>query len=253
MLCLSACATLPGDMLVDGPAGKAQISRLDAAPPAIVFESGLFSHKEGWNSVFSTVALSHTAFAYDRPGMGRSDATSRPRDGRTIVEDLRALLRNQRLPPPYVLVGHSAGGLYTQLFARMYPQEVAGIVLVDSTHPMQFVGEGAMSNRSEISQFVMALALTGAPKAEFDALNETGRQVLSAPPLQKEIPMVILIAPDRSATVDTAYDNAKRRDLGKLYPTAILREVDSNHDIPRHRPQVIIDAIAAVVRASARK
>jgi pimeloyl-ACP methyl ester carboxylesterase len=253
MLCLSACASLPGDRLVGGASGPVEISRLDAAPPVIVFESGLLSYKETWNKIFSTEAQAHTVFAYDRPGVGRSDATTRPRDGRTIVEDLRALLHEQHLPPPYVLVGHSAGGLYFQLFARLYPQEVAGIVLVDPTHPTQFAGAGAMSNRSDVSRVAMDLLLTGTSKAEFDALNETGQEVLSAPPLRTDIPMVILVAPDRSGTTVADYDNSERRDFGKLYPTAILREVDSDHNIPQHRPQAIIDAIAEVLSASARR
>lgn len=252
-LCLSACAPLPGDQLVDGPDGRVEISRLDAAPPVIVFEAGLFSYKETWNKVFPTEAQAHTVFAYDRPGVGRSEATTRPRDGRTIVEDLRGLLRSQHLPPPYVLVGHSAGGLYMQLFARIYPQDVAGIVLVDSTHPTQFEGEGAMSKRPELARIAIGLALTGPSRAEFDALTATGQQVMSAPPLRTDIPMVILVAPDRSGTAAAAFDNAKRWDLGNLYPTATLREVDSDHDIPQHRPQAIIGAIAEVLSANARR
>jgi pimeloyl-ACP methyl ester carboxylesterase len=168
-VCLSACASLPGDQLVSGPFGKVETSRLDAAPPVIGFESGLLSYKEEWNRVFAAVAQTRTVFAYDRPGVERSDPTTRPRDGRTIIEDPRALLRSQHLPPPYVLVGHSAGGLYLQLFAREYPREVAGIVLVDPTHPTQLAGEGAMSNRDEISRVALGLLLTGASRAEFDA------------------------------------------------------------------------------------
>jgi hypothetical protein len=77
--------------------------------------------------------------------------------------------------------------------------------------------------------------------------------VLSAPPLRTDIPIVILIAPDRSGTAIAAYDNAERRDFSRLYPAAISREVESDHDVPRHRPQAIIDAIAEVLRANARR
>lgn len=249
VLCLSACAALPGDRLVGGPDGQVEISRLDAAPPVIVFESGLLSYKESWNGVFATVAQTHTVFAYDHPGVGRSSATTRPRDGRTLVEDLRALLRSQHLTPLYVLVGHPAGGPYMQLFARDYPQEVAGLVLVDSTHPTQFFGEGAMSKRPEWAQIVLGLVLTGSSRAEFEALIQTGQEVLSAPPLRTDLPTVILVALDRSGSTVAEYDNAERRDLATLYPAAHWREVDSDHDIPQHRPQAIVDAIAEILSA----
>ena len=115
--------------------------------PAVVFESGLGSYKETWDKVFPVIATTNAVFAYDRPGIGQSTMTSRPRDGATIVEDLRALLKSRNVMPPYVLAGHSAGGLYMQLFARRYPSEVAGVVLVDSTHPTQFEGDGTLDNR----------------------------------------------------------------------------------------------------------
>ena len=73
---------------------------------------------------------------------GRSDPADSPRDGGHVVDELRALLSAQDLKPPYVLVGHSLGGLYMQLYARRYPDEVSALVLVDSTHPNQFKGAG---------------------------------------------------------------------------------------------------------------
>ncbi len=67
--------------------------------------------------------------------MGRSEATERPRDGQQIVADLHQLLQQQGHKPPYVLLGHSLGGLYMQLFARQYPKDVKGLLLVDALYP----------------------------------------------------------------------------------------------------------------------
>lgn len=73
-------------------------------------------------------------FAYSRPGFGVSEPTTSPRNPRTIVEELRGLLAFEGYAPPYVLVGHSTGGAYMELFAKAHPDEVVGVVLVDPRH-----------------------------------------------------------------------------------------------------------------------
>jgi pimeloyl-ACP methyl ester carboxylesterase len=148
---LAGCASLPGDQLSETVDGRTEISEQRCAPPTVIFESGLGNYKETWNKVFPVIATTNTVFAYDRPGIAQSTSTSRPRDGATIVEDLRALLKSRNVAPPYVLVGHSAGGLYMQLYARRYPSEVTGLVLVEPTHPTQFEGAGALQNRSQFA------------------------------------------------------------------------------------------------------
>jgi len=113
----------------------------------VVFENGSRAELEGWRAVLQSLAPSGAAassaaastwslFAYHRPGVGRSEATERPRDGQQIVADLRELLQQQGLKPPYLLVGHSLGGLYMQLFARQHPGEVKGLLLVDALYPV---------------------------------------------------------------------------------------------------------------------
>jgi len=249
---LGGCADLPGDRQAVGPDGPVEVAELRGSAPAVVFVSGLAGHKEVWNRVFPVIGESNTVFAWDRPGIGRTPATERPRDGVTIVEELRRLLRSQDLPPPYVLVGHSAGGLYMQWYARRYPEEVAGLVLVDSTHPLHFVGEGDMERRSPLVRLVFSIGFTGAARAEFESLNDTGRAVLAAPPVPPDIPVAILAAPERSGTPMADYDNARRADLARLYPQAMFIELDCGHFIPQERPEAVIDAIRTVI-ASARR
>lgn len=105
------------------------------AAATIVFENGSRSTLDKWNKVIPAVAKEANIFAYNRPGYGMSDKPSTPRDGKTVVEELRQVLRQQGVKPPYVLVGHSLGGLYMQMYARSYPQEVQGVVLVDAVYP----------------------------------------------------------------------------------------------------------------------
>ena len=81
------------------------------------------------------VARDTTVCVYDRAGRGWSDATDSPQDGAHIAANLHTLLQRAHVPGPYVLAGHSFGGLYVQSFAAQFPEQVAGMVLLDSTAP----------------------------------------------------------------------------------------------------------------------
>jgi pimeloyl-ACP methyl ester carboxylesterase len=100
----------------------------------VVFESGLGNDWTPWEDVAREVATRAQTFAYSRPGYGQSDPTPERRDAAHIVADLRALLAARGVAPPYVLVGHSFGGAYMELFAKAHPEEVIGVVLVDPRH-----------------------------------------------------------------------------------------------------------------------
>jgi pimeloyl-ACP methyl ester carboxylesterase len=88
-----------------------------------------------WDWVQPEVAKTTRVCAYDRAGMGWSDPGPSPRDARQITNELHLLLSKANIPGPYVLVGHSAGGLYARLYADHYPNEVVGMVLLDPGHP----------------------------------------------------------------------------------------------------------------------
>ncbi|HYD80690.1 MAG TPA: alpha/beta hydrolase [Paucimonas sp.] len=103
--------------------------------PAIVLINGAGGPIAGWHRVFAELARSGTVFAYNRLGIGKSSKPAEPQTGESMVETLRALLIKAELPPPYVLVGHSFGGLIANLFARRHPEEVAGVVFLDATAP----------------------------------------------------------------------------------------------------------------------
>ena len=99
--------------------------------PAIVLEAGSGADLETWGPIFSDLARLAPVVTYDRRGEGRSDAdTATPTFTRT-VETLHALLQQLGTPPPYVLVGHSLGGVFIRGFSSLYPNETAGLVYLD--------------------------------------------------------------------------------------------------------------------------
>jgi pimeloyl-ACP methyl ester carboxylesterase len=109
-----------------------------AGSPTVVFDSGLGGSSLDWTLVQPEVASFTRACAYDRAGYAWSDPGPLPRDPAHIVRDLERLLGNGSVAAPYVLVGHSFGGLIVQQFAQQHPQKIAGLVLVDATHEDQF-------------------------------------------------------------------------------------------------------------------
>src|SRR3984885_6191148 len=105
--------------------------------PTVILESGLGDSYVSWRKVQPQMEKFTRVCSYDRAGLGFSGTSSRPRTSQVIAEELHALLRAADVAPPYVLVGHSMGGFDVRLFASLYRGEVAGMMLVDASHPEQ--------------------------------------------------------------------------------------------------------------------
>ena len=106
--------------------------------PAVVLETGLGAESEEWSRVQAMLAPLTRVCRYDRAARGASDVAPQPRSALDLVEDLRVLLRRADVMPPYVMVGHSLGGLLVRLFAHRHREQVAALVLVDAMHEDQF-------------------------------------------------------------------------------------------------------------------
>src|SRR5947208_13909012 len=91
-----------------------------------------------WSNLQRELTESYRVVSYDRAGLGWSDLGPMPRTADRIVDELHRLLQQAAIPPPYVLVGHSFGGLTMPLFAARFPEEVAGMVLVDPVAPSEW-------------------------------------------------------------------------------------------------------------------
>lgn len=118
---------------VDG-ARRLNLHCIGEGSPTVIFDSGLGDGTKAWGLVLPQVAQQTRACAYDRAGLGFSDGTEDPGTSENAVRDLRRLLQAAAIHGPYVLVGHSYGGMNVRLFAAMHPSEVAGLVLVDPSH-----------------------------------------------------------------------------------------------------------------------
>jgi len=105
--------------------------------PVVVFEAGGGDDLSAWTPVFAAVAEYTTVVAYSRAGTGNSEPGPQPASFEVLNEDLRALMKGLELSPPFVLVGHSRGGLIVRSHYNNYPEDVAALVLVDPSHERQ--------------------------------------------------------------------------------------------------------------------
>ena len=124
---------------VNGHQMHLQVRGPDSSGPAVVLEAGMGSFSPNWYWVQEELAPTVRSVSYDRAGLGWSRRSRRPRDAQTIAMELRDALREAAIEPPYVLAGHSFGGLPVRAFADLYPELTAGLVLVDASHPDQWV------------------------------------------------------------------------------------------------------------------
>lgn len=115
--------------------------------PTVVLSNGLGGVSAGWARIAAPVAATTRVCAYDRAGQGWSDEASSPRDGVASADELHTLLAKAGEDGPYVLVGHSTGGTYAMTHAARYPDQVAGLVLLDSSSPEQFTAMPAFSGQ----------------------------------------------------------------------------------------------------------
>jgi pimeloyl-ACP methyl ester carboxylesterase len=244
------CAGLPDTSTVQTPLGRHACAQAGGGVPTVVFEAGAGDGLETWAEVYPEVAKFTTAFAYSRRGYGASAPMIAHRDGATIVAELRALLAARNLKPPYVLVGHSLGGLYLQLFAKLHPGEVAGVVLVDSTvaHQMTRMKQERPGNYALLQTMVTVNALKTI-SAELRGLTETAQQWDAAGSFPR-CPMILLSA-NRITPIDgagfLAFMHQLHTELLATWPGAEQRLVDSTHYIQRERPEAVVAAIREVV------
>ncbi len=266
--------------------------------PTVILEAGLLSRSDIWSRDYQGPAGHRTMVlpgvagftricAYDRPGTigevnpdvdpdgplllpSRSDPVPQPRTAQEMVADLHVLLGAADVPGPYVLVGHSAGGLAVRLYASTYPDEVVGMVLVDATPedvwlrfqdaltPAQWDEFEALTvtNQELHEAYPEAERLWTAPLVDDASTRQVRRAQVDAP--LHPMPLVVVshgipfAAPFPGWPSETMEGLmlALQDDLAQLVPNARhVLATESGHDIHQDQPKLVIDAIREVVEA----
>lgn len=220
--------------------------------PVVVMDAGGGDTLQTWDWVVPEVKKVTRVCAYDRAGLGKSDPGPTPRTSDQIVKELRELLGRARISPPYVLVGHSFGGLNVRLYAARNPAQVAGLVLVDAT-PEDFPAiEDSLRTPAEREKLRTARA--AAPRAfsqEIDALPESASSVRRAP-LPPALPVIVLSAAHRgdSPAFRTAWTKLQRQMAATFVNVRQIEAAASDHYIQFDEPELVISAIKGLVSAA---
>ena len=220
--------------------------RIDGRGPlTVVFEAGFGDTLDTWADVQPLIATRCTrTIAYTRAGYPGSDPASGPRDAANIVSELRWELKRRGIQPPYVLVGHSLGGLLMQYFARQYPDEVEGLLLVDSTHWNQHLDPGPHASDA-FGRGRTVLFLPWIMQRELIDSSSAGEQVSSSPHASG-VPTIVLSrtrALHGETLASHALEEKLQGEIAAAFPAARhVRVDDSGHYIQRDRPDVVVAA-----------
>ena len=244
----------PSDQPVDGMFDvgdrKLHMTCDGSGSPTVILEAGLTGDHRTWDPVLSEIASTTRVCAYDRANIGSSEAAPTPRTVSDMVKDLHALAGSGKLKPPYVLVGFSFGGLVSQLYASTYPDDVAGLVLVESNHPDendQFEAELTPAQIKRDRQEANANPEGVDIPASFEQVQAT-----SGLP---DLPLVVITAgqpaewpPGWDAEVFNRLRAAQQKDLADSVRdgTQVIAE-QSGHEVPMSEPEIVVKGIETVL------
>jgi pimeloyl-ACP methyl ester carboxylesterase len=211
----------------------------------VVFENGGGPPLEMWGKVQPRVSRFARTVSYDRAGVGLSEDGPSPRDGQQIARELRHALRAAGVPPPYVLVGASLGGLYVRVFAGTYPEDVSGMVLVDPTHDadrfQRSVHPELAVVKETADQARRSRIPPGVPLVLIDAVS------------QREVPFatraIRALRAKNRPEID-AESRAYKTWLDTIPGARLIVTQDSGHNVPIEQPQLVVETIREVVRAA---
>lgn len=211
----------------------------------VVFENGGGPPLEMWGKVQPDVSRFAKTVSYDRAGVGLSEDGPPPRDGRQIAKELRDALRAAGLPPPYVLVGASLGGLYIRVFAGTYPEDVSGMVLVDPTHDPEGIERSLHPElavlRETAEQARRSRIPPGVPLVLIDSVS-LGEMPFATSAVRE------LRAKNRPES--DAESRAYKTWLDTIPGARLVVTHDSGHNVPIEQPQLVVETIREVVRAA---
>lgn len=208
----------PGRMVeVDG--FRLHINCTGTGSPTVILEAGLGDGGFIWNKVQNQTAQTTQVCSYDRPGLGWSDYVSRPFDGRLVAKNLHTLLENAGVTGPYVLAGHSMGGLYIREFAYQYPDEVAGLVFVDSVHENQSRSvEGGRGGMAGTLGNLLSFCSTVAPTGVFRIFG-LGNALVGETGLPEEVKSAAIATLNRNTYCRTIANEMQTSDEDTSQPT----------------------------------
>jgi pimeloyl-ACP methyl ester carboxylesterase len=279
----------PPGQLVDVGGYKLHIHCLGTGSPTVILESGQGGLSSDWVWIQPEIAKTTRVCAYDRAGVGWSDPGPAPRDAQQVGRELHSLLANAQIPGPYLLVGHSYGGLYVRVYAATYPETIKGMMLIEAAHPDQWTrnptGQAEYAQITRMYQVAGVLTRLGllrlinftpanpdlpaeqsaihkafsdttryvdAATSEFNATAATNQQVQAAGSFGT-LPLFVLTATDHDRPEIEPIAQELQHELTQLSTNSVQRVVEgathSSFIIEQQDALVTVDALQQVISA----
>jgi pimeloyl-ACP methyl ester carboxylesterase len=272
----------PPGQLVDVGGYRMHLDCIGEGSPTVVLDSGLSDSSLSWYKVQPEVARFTRVCSYDRAGVGWSEPSPYPRNSGVFAEELHTLLHDARINGPFILVGHSMGGYDVRIFASRFPSEVAGLVLVDSTHPdyarvlpelrtssekwrrdlrrqeflmpfgvprlMGWCGDGPSEIQAQVRTIECNVPRLREAIAESASMwDESAARVRETGPFGV-LPLIVISEDPKHVTVALAPFEEGQQSLASLSSNSVrITAIGSGHQIQRERPDIVILAIKQLV------
>jgi pimeloyl-ACP methyl ester carboxylesterase len=252
-------AVLPPIQALQTRGGRLSYIVSGSGPASILLFSGAGVSLQGWEPLYPEIERLGTVFGWNRFGMQGSDPPRERQTGTVVLASLRELLGYGALEPPYVLVAHSLGGLFANLFARLYPEEVAGVLFLEAAHP----ADREMLKKHE-SQLLRALEkVLALPQVflkpnlhtELACVEETMREIEGAGPFP-EVPLRVVTGglTPRSWLMSPGAVGSRRANQQELVRLSSLGEQviaqKSGHFPQLTEPELVLKVLAELVAVS---
>lgn len=217
----------------------------DSANVTVILDAGYGDDSTAWSPLIDDISKLANVFLYDRAGLGQSETGANPRTSRNMIQELRQLLTETNTKPPYLLVGHSFGGVNMQLFAAAYEEDVSGLVLVDVT-PKDY-RERFLPTMSQ--DFQHAYHQQFVREGNYEEFMESMKQ-LKETELAFQIPVIVIAAgkKDYYSNESQRLWNDMQKELTQISSNSefVLAEA-SAHYIQRDEPGVILATIKRLI------
>lgn len=248
------------ERFIDVDGSSLRIIEMAPLSPIVVFISGLGEDAGTWRKVQPQIAKFARTVSYDRAGLGRSMPTDQPRDVESLAAELHKLLSAARISRPLVLVGHSLGGSIARVYSVKYPEDVAGLVLVDpeDSRLLDVLRTRMTAVDWEHRQAALAKALPNMPpavRAEQNAFGESGA-IMARTGLPRQVPTALITGtkknpafPGNPLEQDLKLE-IHRADIAKVNGGRHVLVPESRHYIQSDAPEAVIEAVKDIVNTA---
>jgi pimeloyl-ACP methyl ester carboxylesterase len=232
------------DMILPVNGQNLHIEILGASGPTVIFEAGLGNDSTTWKFVAAPIATTARVVLYDRAGLGQSVPMMKNSvvTADEVATNLHAVLAAAEVRPPYILVGHSLGGLYVQMFTKKYSRDVAGVVLLDSSSPE---APSELKTRAHLEPGTAAYL-------EEEGIPESNKQVMNGGPFP-DVPLTVIAATNHGPFFRQWEPTLMRlqQQLAVLSPqSTFIIAHGSGHDVQVDRPDMVIQAVKKIIKTA---